>query len=268
MRVDWGRLVLTSTAIAAISFLIAPLVMVIAISFTSSQLLVFPPQGFSLRWYVALLDNPQFIEATWISLQLALATSVCATLIGTTAAIAIHRHRFVGRGAIYALVLSPLMLPQLILAIALLMYLSRIGMSGSFVALLIGHILVTLPFVVRLVLVGLERIDPNIERAAAVAGASPVSVFFRVTIWLIFPGMFAGSAFAFIMSFDNIVISLFFTTSRLVTLPVEIYEYLEYADDPLITSISSVVVLMIVAMLLIIEKTVGFTRSFTAVEHG
>ena len=268
MRVRWGAFWLALAAFAAIGFLIAPLVMVVAISFTSSQLLRFPPEGFSLRWYRALLDNPQFIEATWTSLQLAVACSVVATLIGTTAAIAIYRYRFFGRGLIYVLTLSPLMLPQLILAISLLIYLSRSGVPGSFFSLLIGHDLVTLPFVVRLVLVALERIDPNIERAAAVTGASPVAVFFRVTIWLIFPGMFAGAAFAFIMSFDNIVVSLFFTTSRLVTLPVEIYEYLEYADDPLITSISSVVILMIVAMLLIIEKTVGFTRSFTAVEHG
>jgi putative spermidine/putrescine transport system permease protein len=169
---------------------------------------------------------------------------------------------------IHILILSPLMLPQLILAISLLIYLSRLGLPGSFFNLLVGHVLVTLPFVVRLVLVAMERIDPNIERAATVAGASRIQVFFKITVWLIFPGMFAGAAFAFIMSFDNIVVSLFFTTSRFVTLPVEIYEYLENADDPLITSISSVVIFMIVGLLLIIEKTVGFTKSFTAVEHG
>ncbi len=268
MRVRWGSFWLAMAAFAAMGFLIAPLVMVVAISFTSSQLLRFPPEGFSLRWYYALIDNPQFIEAAWTSFQLAVACSIVATLIGTTAAIAIYRYRFFGRNAIYLLLLSPLMLPQLILAIALLIYLSRAGLPGSFLSLLIGHVLVTLPFVVRLVLVGLERIDPNIERAAAVAGATRFEVFFRVTIWLIFPGMFAGAAFAFIMSFDNIVVSLFFTTSRMVTLPVEIYEYLEYADDPLITAVSSVVILLIVAMLLVIEKTVGFTKSFTAVEHG
>lgn len=268
MKPRWGSIFLTLAALSAMGFLIAPLVVVVSVSFTSGELMTFPPDGFSLRWYRALAENPQFLNAAFLSFQLALATAALATAIGTTAALAIHRHRFVGRGLVYALTLSPLMLPQLILALALLIYLSQLGLSGSFGALLIGHVLVTMPFVVRLVLVALERIDPNIERAAAVAGASPVTVFFKVTLWLIFPGVFAGAIFAFIMSFDNIVISIFFTTSRLVTLPVEIYEYLEYADDPMITAISSVVILGIVAILVIIEKTVGFTKSFAAVEHA
>jgi len=268
MNVRWGNFWLALSAFAAMGFLIAPLVMVIVISFTASEFLTFPTEGFSLRWYLALADNAQFIEATWKSFQLAVACSLVATLLGTATAISIYRFRFIGRELIHILILSPLMLPQLILAISLLIYLSRLGLPGSFFNLLVGHVLVTLPFVVRLVLVAMERIDPNIERAATVAGASRIQVFFKITVWLIFPGMFAGAAFAFIMSFDNIVVSLFFTTSRFVTLPVEIYEYLENADDPLITSISSVVIFMIVGLLLIIEKTVGFTKSFTAVEHG
>ncbi|MEQ8707741.1 MAG: ABC transporter permease [Rhodospirillales bacterium] len=267
-RFSPGNIALVTAAVLAMAFLIAPLVVVVAISFTANSILRFPPEGFSFRWYEAIMDNPQFIEALFNSLEIAVIVAVVSTLLGTTTAIGIFRHRFYGRTVLLNLVLSPLMLPQLILAISLLIWLSQLGLTGSILAMLIAHVIVTLPFVVRLVLVSLERVDPNIERAAQISGASPLTVFLKVTIRLIFPGMFAGAAFAFIMSFDNIVVSLFFTTPRLMTLPVEIYAYLENADDPLITSVSAVVIFMIVAMLIVIEKTVGFSNSFASVEKG
>jgi len=253
-------------AMFTLLLLVAPLAVVVAISFTSNAMLQFPPEGFSLRWYVQILKQPEFLHATVTSLQLAVASAAASVLLGTTAAIGIRRHGFPGRAAVEGLLLSPLMLPQLVLAIALLMYLSRLGLSSSFLGLWLGHVLVTMPYVVRLVLVSLERVDPNIERAARIAGASPMRVFFKVTIWLLMPGVLAGASFAFIMSFDNLVVSLFLTGPRITTLPVEIYGHLEYADDPLLTAVSSVVILGILAMLLLMERTIGFTSALSRME--
>lgn len=174
MRRAAGNPLLAAAALFTLVLLVAPLAVVVAISFTASAMLEFPPDGFSLRWYAKILEQPEFLHATITSLQLAVASAAVSVLLGTTAAIGIRRHSFPGRAAVEGLLLSPLMLPQLVLAIALLMYLSRLGLSSSFLGLWLGHVLVTTPYVVRLVLVSLERVDPNIERAARIAGASPM----------------------------------------------------------------------------------------------
>lgn len=248
-------------AIATLVILLAPLAVVVAISFTSNAMLNFPPQGFSLRWYLALADNLEFGRAIVTSLQLAVATAIASMLLGASAAVGLRAHRFPGRDALESFLLSPLMLPQLVLAIALLMYFSRLGLRASFVGMWLGHVVVTVPYVIRMVLVSLARVDPNIERAARIAGAGPLRVFFQITLRLLLPGVAAGTCFAFIMSFDNLVVSLFLSGPRMKTLPVEIYGYLEYADDPLLAAVSSVVIVGIVLLLIVMEKTVGFTRA-------
>lgn len=251
----------TLVGIVALFVLLAPLAVVVAISFTSNAMLTFPPSGFSLRWYEKLLHDQAFLRAMSTSLQLALAAAAASALLGTSAAVGLRQARFPGRGAIEAFLLSPLMLPQLVLAIALLMYFSRLGIRASFVGLWLAHVLIATPYVIRMVLVSLARVDPNIERAARVAGAAPLQVFFRITLRLLMPGVAAGTCFAFIMSFDNLVLSLFLTGPRMKTLPVEIYGYLEYADDPLLTAVSAVVIGGIVVLLCVMEKTVGFTKA-------
>jgi putative spermidine/putrescine transport system permease protein len=248
-------------AIVTLLVLLAPLAVVVAISFTSTAMLSFPPQGFSLRWYTALLDNPEFARAIGSSLKLAAATAAASMLLGASAAVGLRTRSFPGRGALEAFLVSPLMLPQLVLAIALLMYFSRLGLRASFIGLWLGHVVVTTPYVIRMVLVSLARVDPNIERAARVSGAGPLRVFFQITLRLLAPGVAAGTCFAFIMSFDNLVVSLFLSGPRMKTLPVEIYGYLEYADDPLLAAVSSVVIVGIVLLLALMEKTVGFTRA-------
>jgi putative spermidine/putrescine transport system permease protein len=248
-------------ALVTLAVLLAPLLVVVAISFTSNALLTFPPEGFSLRWYEKLLHHGEFLRAIGTSVQLAIASAAASMLLGTSAAVGLRQARFPGRAAVEGFLLSPLMLPQLVLAIALLMYFSRLGLRASFVGLWLAHVVIATPYVIRMVLVSLARTDPNIERAARIAGAGPLRVFFRITLRLLMPGVVAGTCFAFIMSFDNLVVSLFLTGPRMKTLPVEIYGYLEYADDPLLAAVSTVVIVGIVLLLLLMEKTVGFTKA-------
>ena len=263
MNTDRTHPLIVLAGLVTLIVLLAPLAIVVAISFTSSAMLTFPPEGFSLRWYERLLHHPELLGAMATSLELALATAVASMLLGTTAAVGLRQARFPGRGLIEAFLLSPLMLPQLVLALALLMYLSRLGLRASFVGLWLAHVLISTPYVIRMVLVSLERLDPNIERAARIAGAGPLRVFFRITLRLLMPGVAAGTCVAFIMSFDNLMLSLFLTSARMRTLPVEIYGYLEYADDPLLAAMSTVVIVGIVALLSLMEKTVGFTKAMS-----
>ncbi len=252
--------------VTTLVLLLAPLVVIVAISFTSNALLQFPPHGFSLRWYEAIGQHSGFLRSIRTSLELAVATAAASMLLGTTAAVGLRQRRFPGRDAVEAFLLSPLMLPQLVLAIALLMYFSQLGLRSSFLSLWLAHVLVCIPYVMRMVLVSLARLDPNIERAARIAGAGPWRVFFRITLRLLMPGVAGGTCFAFIMSFDNLVVSMFLNSPRSKTLPVEIHGYLEYADDPLLAAVSSAVILGIVLLLLVMERTVGFTRTM-AVER-
>ena len=262
MRERFARFGLGLGALFTVSILLAPLVVIVATSFTSTELFQFPPKGFSIRWYRKILDHPEFIESFIVSLQLAACTAIVATVLGTSAAIGLFRYDFRGRNMLLSFCLSPLLLPQLVLGIAFLIYFSRIGIMFTFFSLLIAHVVITVPFVVRLVLVSLEGLKRSIEQAAAIAGAGPFTVFFKITLWLIFPGIFSGSAFSFIMSFDNLVVSMFLTGTRYVTLPVRILNYLEYSDDPFLAAVSAIVILKILLLLIVLERTIGFTKAF------
>jgi putative spermidine/putrescine transport system permease protein len=243
-------------------FLVAPILVVIIVSFGDAAFLQFPPSRLSLRWYTGLGEYPDFLWAFWLSLVLAAATAAVATVIGTLGAFALVRHRFPGRGLLSAAVMSPLVLPGLITGIALLQFFSLFRTEPSFWRLLIGHVVVTVPYVVRSVQSVLVGFNRSLEEAARGLGADPWTVSRLITLPLIKPGLVAGAVFAFILSFDNVVVSIFLTTPRLVPLPIQIYNYVESSAKPIIASISALQIGLIVALLLAAEKLVGFTRYY------
>ncbi len=255
-----GRLLLGGVNACIYLFLVAPILVVVIVSFGDAAFLQFPPARLSLRWYVNLGDYPDFLRAFWLSLVLAAATACLATVIGTAGAFALTRHRFPGRGLLSAAVMSPLVLPGLVTGIALLQFFSLFGMQPSFWRLLIGHVVVTVPYVVRSVQAVLVGFDYSLEEAARGLGANAWTASRLVTLPLIKPGVVAGAVFAFILSFDNVVVSIFLTTPRLVPLPIQIYNYVESSAKPIIASISALQIGLIVVLLLAAERLVGFTR--------
>lgn len=257
-----GRFVLGAVNALIYVFLVAPILVVVIVSFGGAAFLQFPPKQLSLRWYTGLGEYPDFLRSFWLSLVLATATSVMATVIGTLGAFALARHRFPGRSLLSALVMSPLVLPGLITGIALLQFFSLFRTEPSFWRLLIGHVVVTVPYVVRSVQAVLVGFDRSLEEAARGLGADPWAATRMITLPLIKPGLVAGAVFAFILSFDNVVVSIFLTTPRLVPLPIQIYNYVESSAKPIIASISTLQVAVIVILLLLAEKLVGFSRYY------
>jgi putative spermidine/putrescine transport system permease protein len=257
-----ARLVLGGVNGLIYLFLLAPILVVIIVSFGDAAFLQFPPRRLSLRWYTNLGDYPDFLRAFWLSLVLAAATAAASTAIGTLGAFALVRHRFPGRALLSAAVMSPLVLPGLITGIALLQFFSLFRMEASFWRLLIGHVVVTVPYVVRSVQAVLVGFDRSLEEAARGLGAGAWTASRLITLPLIKPGLVAGAVFAFILSFDNVVVSIFLTTPRLVPLPIQIYNYVESSAKPIIASISALQIGLIVVLLLVAEKLVGFTRYY------
>jgi putative spermidine/putrescine transport system permease protein len=257
-RIPWLGII----TFVVLLFVISPMLVIIPTSFTSSNFLTFPPEGFSLKWYDKIMDRPVFIEAFWFSLKLAVISAAAATIVGTFGALAISKYKFPGRKFINALLLSPLTVPAIIIGIAALVFFTRIQIAGTFGGLLLAHILISIPYVVRLVLTGLSSYDYTLERAAYMLGANSSRVFWDITLPLVRPAVLSGFIFSFLTSFDNVTVSLFLVTPTSTTLPLAIFSYMTEILDPLIASISSVVILLSVVFILLLEKVYGLDRLF------
>ncbi|MEO5784653.1 MAG: ABC transporter permease [Casimicrobiaceae bacterium] len=225
-----------------IVYLLAPILVVVATAFTTTAYPVFPPEGFTFRWFEKFLASREFVESIKVSALLATSSTFVAAILGTSSAIALTRFRIPGKALISALLLSPILFPTIVLGLALLVFSTRIGLSGTFLNLVCAHVVLITPFVIRMVMVSLARFDPAIEEAARNLGAGRWRTFFLITLPLIRPGVLAGSVFAFILSFDELVVTLFLTAPGLQTLPIRIYTYVEYSSDPTISAISTALI--------------------------
>jgi len=241
-------------------YLLAPILIVIPISFSSVSYFVFPPPGFSLKWYANFLSLPELTEALGLSARLALMVMLASTLVGTMAAFGITRYRFAGRELLRTLFLSPMVIPGVVLGIAFLMYFNRVGLMHSFWGLFFAHLVVTLPYVIRTVSATLQGFPRALEEAAGSLGAAPLVTFWTVTLPIVRPGVMAGAIFAFIISFDELVIAMFLAGTHLSTLPVQIYNYIEFTSDPTIAAISVVLILLTTTAVTLLERFVGFSR--------
>ena len=243
-------------------FLFAPMATIAVFSFYEDSYLTFPPKGWTLRWYAWAFTRPEFVSSLRESLVLGVAATAIATLIGVPAAYALVRGRFRGRGGIEAFVLSPLMLPTVILGVALLIFFSALRIKTDFQTLLVGHVVVIMPFVVRNVMVSIVGVPPNVEEAALGLGATPWRVFLLVVMPLIMPGIIAGAILAFLISFDELAMTIFLTSPTRMTLPVRIFTYVEWNLDPGIAALSTLLTMFTAILLLILEKVRGSEHLF------
>jgi putative spermidine/putrescine transport system permease protein len=249
---------------AVYAFVLAPIVVVLIASLTAAEYTSFPPRGLSLRWYAEIPRHPEFLESFRTSVVVAAVSGALATALGTLAALALTRHRFRGRDALATLFLSPLMLPSIVLGIALLQFYTLTGVTRTPLAIVCGHLVITVPYVIRLVAASLAGFDRTLEAAAANLGATPWQAFRRVTLPLIAPGVAAGAAFATLVSFDDVSIALFLAGPTTVTLPVRIFAYIEQTFDPLVTAVCSVLIVLTALVVLVVERAIGLGRLFGA----
>ena len=246
------RLLLVALGTLTVFFLMAPTIVVVPMSFTASHALTFPPEGFSTRWYEKMLTDPQWSTGFVNSAQVALLTAILATVLGTLGALGTVRGRFLGKSAVNALILSPLIVPVIIIAIGMFSVFVRWKITGSLVGLVLAHTALALPFVVVNVATSLRTMDRNLELAAMNLGADPLRTFLRITLPIILPGILAGALFAFITSWDEVVVAIFLTTARFRTLPVEMWEQVRQVVDPTVAAVSTTILTVTTTLLVLI----------------
>ena len=242
-------------------FLLAPVILVVPLSFSGANSLVWPPPSWSLRWYGAMVHERGLMQAAWNSLVLGLLVAVVCLVFGVPAALALERGRFWGREALVALITAPLLLPTIVLGLALLTVFVGLGLLGSWTGLLLAHLTITLPYAVRVLSTSLSTMPAGVEDAARSLGASPVRVFWRVTGPLLLPGIVATAAITFLVSFDEVVISLFVVGPQLTTLPVALFRYVEARTDPLVAAVSTVLVGLTMVVVVVLDRAVGLRRA-------
>ena len=231
-------------AIAAMIFLLLPSLIVVPMSFSDSELIIFPPKGYSFHLYQRYVEEPGWVSASILSLRVAIWTTILSICLGVPAAYALVRGNFPGRRMLAMFLLSPIMLPSVVLALAFYIYFVRISLSHGELRLVLAHCVATLPFVVVTAAAGIQTVDANIERAATIMGASRMHVFRTVTLPLVIPSIVAGALFTFLISFDEIIISIFVAKAGDTTLPIKMFSSLVFEVSPVLAAISTMLTLM------------------------
>ena len=255
-RLPWAALKLVVAGVYL--FMLGPILITAAVAFNRDSRSYFPPRGFSLHWWGAAF-GPQWLQPLLFSLELAALTALISAAIGVPLAFAFQRYEFRGKALARAITLGPLILPSLVTGIALLQFLSLIGLGRwmGFWALLIGHVVICLPFSVRTVAISLVAMPGNLEFAAMSLGAAPAAVLRHVTLPLAMPGMFAGMIFAFVHSFDDVNLSLFLARPGERPLTVAILGFLEFGFAPTLAAVSILSMLIPLALVAVFGRLVG-----------
>lgn len=255
-------LIIRSLAGITLVILLAPMIIVILAGLNSGDHLSFPPEGLSFRWIIAFFNSDIFLPAYGFSLVVALITMVFSTILGTTISIFLVRTRFFGREFMRAFFMSPLMLPGIVLGLALyLFYISSgIGLIRTIPGLIVGHILVTCPYVIGTVSAALVGFDTSLEEAARSLGAGRMHTFRKITLPVIAPGIVAGSVFSFIVSFGQFDVSLFLTPPDSTPLPMALYVSLRYTFEPTAAAAGIFAIFLVVVSMLITAKLTNLKR--------
>ena len=243
-----GWALIRGWAILVYIFMFLPVAVVVLLSFNASQFGSFPMTGFSFRWFVELANNDAILRAFRTSLILGLLTALISTTLGVLASLALVRYRVPGANMVSTLLIAPILVPEVVLAVALLLFLNVLGVNKSFGLLLFGHVIFTLPFVILVVQARLVSIRRDVEEAAMSLGASPRQTFFQITLPLMLPAVLAGGLFAFTISFDDITGTLFWKPGGVETVPTQIFAMLRNSISPEINALGTVMIVMTVGL--------------------
>ena len=221
------------------TYLLAPLAIVLVVSFSAAPFLQFPPPGLSLRWYRNLFDDPAWVASILVSLKVLAPSAALATVMGAAAAYALDRGRIPGAALVGAFLMLPIVVPSILTAAGLFGVYRGLGLNGTLLGLVIGHTVLTLPYVAATVGSALKTLDPRLEEAAATLGATPAAAFRRVTLPLLLPAVLSGLLFAMVVSFDELIVSLFISTARVRPVAVQMWSNVRGDFDPTVAAIAS-----------------------------
>jgi len=248
-----GRIAGGAVVTTVLLYMALPILIIVVLSFSSASYLTFPPPAFGVRWYREYLGSGEWLAATGLSLSVAASVVVLATVLGTLAALGLARLPPLLRNVAAALILSPLIVPVIVVAIGIYYAYSRYGLVGTPVGLVLAHTCLAVPFVVTSVSASLAGFDRRLEQAALSLGATPWGTFRQVTLPLIRPGVLIGALFAFITSFDELVVALFLSGSGAVTLPRRMWDDLRFAIDPTIAAVSTLTIVLTASLLVVVH---------------
>lgn len=257
-----------SAVATTLAFVLAPLLAVVCVSVFSNKIVSFPPTGYTLHWYVNAWTLVDFREGFLLSLQVALMATALGLALGVPAALALSRSNFRGKGFISTLLLSPMMIPAVVAGSGVYVYfiqielLSGVQLAATLPGLVAAHVVITIPWVVRLVTTALLSVNESVEEAAQNLGATPLTTFWRITLPLARPGLVAGGLFSFIVSFTDLEKSLFLVGPGRTTLPIAIINYLEWNLDPTIAAVATVQIFIIGLALVVSDRYVKLSRAF------
>ena len=254
MTIAWRSplgLVLLVLCTIAFVYVLLPILVIVIAPLGATGYLAFPPQGLTLKWYQAALNDQRYLTAVMVSLRIAVASALIACVIGIASAYALTRYEFPGRRLLEALFLSPLILPSLVLAVGLTLFFTRTGLLTGPWRLIAAHVVVCTPYVLRVSLPVLRRFDRSLEEASRNLGATPFQTFFLVVLPVVRPGIVAGTVLAFITSFDELVLALFLAEPGTPTLPVTIYSAVQLGFDPSVAAVSGLLIIATFAVMLL-----------------
>lgn len=254
-RVNWFSKLIT---IITYFFILAPMIIIAIVSFNAGEAITFPPTGFSLRWYQNIFQSHTDFPAGFVnSIKIAAIATVFDIFIGVFASLSVTKYNFKGKSLLVSFFTSPMFIPSISFAFVLMRTTASIRMFTPFIKILIGHVIVILPYIIRNTMSVLVNYNWTLEDAAASLGANPVQVFFKITLPLIKPGIISGAMLAFLYSFDEAVISSFLTSAKFMTLPIQIINYMEFQFDPTVAAISTILMGGSLIIMLLINKFVG-----------
>jgi putative spermidine/putrescine transport system permease protein len=246
---------------AVIALMLLPIVITFPVAITATNRISFPPSSLSGRWFMAILSDSVLLDSIVRSLWLALIAAVVAIIIALPCAFVIQRGRLRGREFLETWITSPRMIPQIVLALALLAYFETIGLAETFVGLIIAHLVILIPFAFRTLLVSVATLDKRLELSSEVLGATPVRTFLQIIMPQLKTGVIAAFIFSFILSFNNVTLALFLSGFGQRTLPVEMFQRMNVGGmTPVIPAISFVLALIGVVMFVILDRTIGVYR--------
>jgi putative spermidine/putrescine transport system permease protein len=261
-----GRLALRGSAGLALGFVLLPLFLVSWLGFFRNEVVSFPPEGYTLRWFAAILDQRNFVDGFLMSLEVGLFAMLAGLAVGVPASLCVVRARFRGREALSTLLLLPLVVPGIVAGTAIYVFqveaeiATGLPLVASLPGLVLAHVLITIPWTVRLATASLAGLDRTVEEAALSLGAGPWTTFRRITLPLIRPGIVAAALFGFIISFGNLEMTLFLIGPGRTTLPIAILQYLEWRIDPVIAAVSFVQIAVIAGGMIVTDRYVRLTR--------
>lgn len=245
-----GRLLVHALAWAVVVFLMIPTVIVVPMSFSPERHLAFPPSGFTWHWYGEYFADRDWLEATWFSARAGILSAISATVIGGAAAFALVRGTLPGRRLVELLIVGPIVVPHIAMAVALFLVYENLRLNGTVFGFVLAHTVLAVPFTIFTILASLQRVDADLEMAALSCGASRWRAFMHITLPLIMPGVLSGALFAFVISFDEAVVSFFISGIDGKSLPRKLWEDIDYNLSPVIAAVASMLTLLSVAVLL------------------